>query len=129
MTMLRAGDTFKAANPRRESHLWVVISDPQEYPADSVLIVNLTTWRKDREPACILRPGDHPFVKRKTCVNYADSKLADPDILDKALAQGALVRHRRMETQMLRRIRQGATASEMILLEHLQLLKDQGLVE
>lgn len=43
--MLRAGDTFRAADPRRESHLWVILSDPQDYPADQVLTVSLEQQR------------------------------------------------------------------------------------
>ena len=77
----------------------------------------------------MLRASDHPFVKRKTCISYFHSKLADPEALERALEQGALVPHRRMTPQVLQRIRQGATASVMIPLEHLQLLRDQLLVE
>lgn len=117
--MLRAGDTFQFANRALESHLWIIISDPENHPPDRVLIANLTSWRSDKEGVCVLRRGDHPFVKKKTVVNYRASKLA----------RGALVPRHRVRAEVLQRIREGAALSRMIPLENLQLLKDQGLVE
>lgn len=127
--MLRGGDTFQFANRALESHLWIIISDPENHPPDRVLIANLTSWRSDKEGVCVLRRGDHPFVKKKTVVNYRASKLARADQLEQLLARGALVPRHRVRAEVLQRIREGAALSRMIPLENLQLLKDQGLVE
>lgn len=126
---LRGGTAFQAADRTREPHLWVVLSDPETYPHHPILIANLTSWRSDKDSACILGRGDHPFVQRKTCVNYRDSRLVPAEKLQKALDQGMLIGREPVDDQLLRRLRQGAGNSRFIPLGNLQLLKDQGLVE
>jgi len=66
-----AGDSFRYT-VKREPHLWAMISDPEK--DDSVLIVNLTTVRNHSDKTCVLGPGDHPFVRHATCINYADAE-------------------------------------------------------
>jgi hypothetical protein len=58
--MIEAGDTLLVALPNTsvDSHLWMVISDPTQ--SDEVLIVNFTSWREDKDQACVLNRGDHP---------------------------------------------------------------------
>ncbi len=64
---MNAGDTFKIPQPETslDTHLWVVISDPAA-DAENILIVNFTTSRADSDKACILQPGEHPFVRHET---------------------------------------------------------------
>ncbi len=126
---LRGGVTFRAADPKYESHLWVVLSDTENHPADKVLIANCTSWTSGKDSACILRRGDHPFVKRKTCINYQRSRLVSAKKLELAFDKGALAAHHDMDGSVLKRIRDGAARSRFIPLENLQLLKDQGLVQ
>jgi hypothetical protein len=125
---LRVGVTFRAADPKHERHLWVVL-DPENHPADKVLIANCTSWTSGKDSACILRRGDHPFVKRKTCINYQRSRLVSRKKLKEALETGAVIAHRDATPDVLKRIRDGAAQSKFTPLENLQLLKDQGLVE
>lgn len=127
--MLSAGDTFRAANSSIDEHLWVVISDPTANPDDDVLIVNLTSWRSDRERVCVLNPGDHPFVTRKTCVNYRESRLIRAHQLEHPLRTGALVTDNPFDAEVLQRIREGAAQSERIPLQNAELLRQQGLIQ
>lgn len=60
---LRGGDTFQAADRKREAHLWIVLSDPEKHPEAPVLIANVTTRRADSDTACTLARGDHPFIR------------------------------------------------------------------
>ena len=62
---MNAGDTFQPANGTvdRFVHLWVIISDPQQDSAE-VLIVSLTAYHPKKDTACILEPGDHPFLHK-----------------------------------------------------------------
>lgn len=126
---LRGGDTFQAADPQREPHLWIILSAPEHYPQDPVLIVNLTSLRPGSETTCLLTRGDHPFIRHKSCVNYRDSRLVDRRKLEDALERQLLLRRRRMSARLLRRIRAGAAASPHIPLANLQILRDQGLVD
>ncbi|HUT33365.1 MAG TPA: hypothetical protein VNE39_07810 [Planctomycetota bacterium] len=126
---LRGGDTFQAADRKREEHLWIILSDPENYPEAPVLIANLTTQRADSDSACMLARGDHPFIKHDSCVNYQDSRLAEAQTLAGALAAKLLVAREPVSADVLQRIRIGATVSRFIPLRNLQLLKDQALVE
>jgi len=126
---LRGGDTFQAADRRRDPHLWIILSDPQSHPADAILIANLTTRRSDSDTACVLNKGEHPFIKHDSCVNYQDSRLVDGQNLRQAFASKVLLPRQPVSAALLRRIRAGAAHSNLIPLDNLQLLKDQGLVE
>ena len=126
---LRGGDTFKAADREREEHLWIIVSDPASYPEAPVLIANLTTRRADSDAACVLTKGDHPFIKRGSCVNYQDSKLVEGLHLAGALASKLLLPREPVGASVLRRIRAGAIVSRFMPLRNLQVLKDQSLVE
>jgi hypothetical protein len=126
---LRGGDAFLARDPSGEKHLWVIISGSGERPDDPALIVNLSTWHSGRDKACILEPGDHPFVKHKTYVNYRHARRTTTQKLEQALALGLFVPHHRVSAHVLRMMREGAAKSRFISLENLQLLRDQGLVE
>ena len=126
---LRGGDTFQAADRKREGHLWIILSDPESHPDAPVLIANVTTRRADSDPACTLARGDHPFIKHDSCVRYQDSRLAEAQTLTGALAAKLLLAREPVSEEVLRRVRAGAALSRFIPLRNLQLLKDQGLVE
>jgi hypothetical protein len=52
----------------------MVVSEPSKDP-DRVVIGNRTTWRADKDQACLLQGGDHPAVQHPTCANYRDAKV------------------------------------------------------
>ncbi len=121
---MEAGDTFKFGSL---PHLWVVISDPAKNP-ENVLFVNFSTDR-GLDPSCILHPGDHRFVRRRTCVVYRRARVERNADLDCLLASGRLVLDDPVSGKVLERIRQGAAVSEFMPLGSLRILIDQGLVE
>ena len=61
---MNPGDTLLIVLPGTslDSHLWIVISDPSQH--ESCVIVNLTSWRSDKDQSCVLKPGDHPYITR-----------------------------------------------------------------
>jgi len=70
--MINIGDTFYITSPHNNTtHLFVVISKPNE--SNKVLLVNITTYRTGKDTACSLQPGDHPFIKTKSIINYAEA--------------------------------------------------------
>jgi len=123
-----AGDTFRSADPTFETHLWVVASDPAAYPNDAILIVSFTTWRPDKDDACLIEPGEHPAVMHRTCVSYRRARLVGRPTLEAAFRAGHLRPDQPVAKPLLARIRQGAARSPFTPLQHLQLLRDQGLV-
>jgi len=127
---MKAGDTFRIPQPGTslDSHLWVVISDPAA-DAVNILIVNFTTSRADSDKACILQPGEHPFVKHETSVNYADAKILSKATIELFLNKGLMITHAAVSAALLKRIRDGAAASERMSLDHADILINQGLID
>ena len=77
---MNAGDVFQFQGGA-ERHAWVIISDPAVDP-EHVLMVNFTTWDPHIDQACVLEPGDHPFITTRTCVNYPRAKEVSDDALE-----------------------------------------------
>jgi hypothetical protein len=103
---MKAGDTFRPADGTVDSfvHLWVIISDPEQDP-DQVLIVSLTTYHSKKDTACILMPGDHPFIHKRTCVAYDLANAPSLDDLTRAKESGDLIPNHPMRPDVLERIR------------------------
>ncbi|PWC18099.1 hypothetical protein DDT56_04295 [Brenneria corticis] len=61
------------------NHLHVICNDPVYYAingCDCILVVNITTIYPPpvhNDPACILRFGDHDFIRHDSYVYYADA--------------------------------------------------------
>jgi hypothetical protein len=81
---MRAGDTFLF--PGADDHLWMIISDPLVDPAN-VVIVLFVSWTEKYDQACILRGGEHPFVKHHTCVQYPGARIVSNVKLESLLTR------------------------------------------
>lgn len=123
---MKAGDTFRFR--AHDNHLWIVTSDPA-LNSKMVLIVNVTTWRRDKEQACLLGPQDHEQISHNSCIHYAGSRIYDDAHLEDLLANDKIVLHAPLRSDVLRRIREGAVASTQMKLEHGQIIIDQELVD
>jgi len=56
-------------------HLFVLLTDPVEVRTGKgreVLLVNLSSVKSEKnvDSSCILHPGDHPFITRKSFIRY-----------------------------------------------------------
>lgn len=127
---MNAGDTLYVNNPglQYDSHLWVIISDPDIDP-HSVLIVNFTSWRADKDQACVVDKDDHPYIHHRTCVNYAGSKVQSVDDLGRLVKAGTVSHREPASEELLRRMRDGAIESKFMIMSHANLLIEQGVVD
>jgi hypothetical protein len=124
---VNAGETIIIPLPDTsyDSHLWMVLSDPTQ--GDECVLVNFTSWRADKDQACIVEPGEHPYVSRRTCVNFRDAKRCKTAALDELVASKNLRRSAPLSPELLARIRNAVSQSRMNW-DCVQLLIDQGLV-
>lgn len=127
---MNAGDTLYVNNPglQYDSHLWVIVSDPDIDPR-SVLIVNFTSWRADKDQACVVDKSDHPYIRHKTCVNYAGSKVQSVDDLGRLVQAGTVSHREPASEELLRRMRDGAIESKFMMMSYANLLIEQGVVD
>jgi hypothetical protein len=69
------GTTFVLEDQRVDKHLWVVLSDPEQFP-DAVVIVSFTTMREGSEATCVVEPNEHPgWLTHQSCVAYKFAKV------------------------------------------------------
>ena len=123
--MLSRGDTFiNDARGDLLSHLWIVLSDPTRDP-NQVVIVNVTTWKDYHDQTCILDVGDHPFVRHRSCLNYAEARLAEASQLRKLTDAGHLSPHRSLDPDLLERISRGALESDRTPIGCAEVLRSQ----
>ena len=112
--MIRIGDTFFGSVFGRDpdGHLWVVISEPT--PEGWIAVVNVTTHRPGRlwhDESCVLvRPGDHPFLVRESCIAYLYADLTTVAALERKLGH-ELDPREPVPQRQLQRIQDGALAS------------------
>ncbi len=126
--MLTPGDTFvnddRAGGP---SHLWIVITRPTK--EREVVIVNVTSWRSLADPTCVLQPGDHQFVRRKSYIEYRRAKRVSVDEIRVLLNSGGCVEYDTASPSLLERILDGAAErKDYIPHKCRDILRDQGLI-
>lgn len=88
-TLLIPSGTPKAPNLK---HLFILLTDPVAR-ADGVsesLFVPVTSVRPGAyfDSSCVLYPGDHPFIKWQSSVNYSLARIEDAQKLVNGVKQG-----------------------------------------
>jgi hypothetical protein len=91
-------------------HPWVVCSDPT--PDDQVVLFNVTTRRKDSDLNCIIKPGEHRFIKTESVIEYERGRLFSRDNWNKAVALRLPI-YEPVSQALLLKIHQGALSSDL----------------
>lgn len=124
---MKAGDTIYIPNPVTsvDSHLWMVISDPSI--DEQCVIVNFTSWRADKDQACVVESHEHPYLAHRSCINFKDAKLVSNSDLDSLIEKRQLQNKAPLSPALLQRIRDSVPDSHMNF-NCVEVLVDQGLV-
>jgi len=123
-------DTFTVTEPGcgLDSHLWIIVSDPVEYP-DQVFGLNVTTWCDGHsDNACILDVGDHPWIRRKSCIYYETPKIFINKQLDLLESKRLLTLHERLTESVFNRVLQGCMESRHLETGWVDMLVHQGVI-
>jgi len=110
-----------------DEHFWVVLSDPLKDSA-KVVIVNFTSDSADKDQACIVNVGDHPWVSKKTCVNYPEARFLSVEDFWKLKKAGLIQSQEPASPQLLERMQRAVADSLDVPIEIEDLLAEQGLV-
>jgi len=122
---VKAGDTFADS---MHDHLWIVISDPA-VDSERVVIVNFTKYTTEKEEDCVVKPGEHQFVDKKTLIQFRDAKCCKLADLQTLLTAKLLTPHRAVTAVLLHRIRACASSkSDKLPTECKSSLEDQNLI-
>jgi hypothetical protein len=125
---MKAGSTFYIRDRDVDTHLWVVISDPDGDPT-RVIMVSMTTYENYKEAVCLLDVGDHPSISHKTCIAYNEARMQTRDRLNTLIGGGYLSMQPPVSEEVLRRIRAGVSQSTKIHYKYIEILLDQEVIE
>ena len=82
-------------NDPDRKHLFILLTDPADAEAGvkAVLMVSLSSIKAGlpHDPACLLYPGDHPFVKRNSFVVYQKARIEEAEKVLRGVKDGKLV--------------------------------------
>ena len=116
---MKAGDAFLIKKGLKDTgHLFVVLSDPEKLPdsifPDRVFLAMLTTKEKWKEDSCVLKPGDHPFLKHDTVAAFdtPPSLFITLQQLQTLKDQKWLIDKGEVSMDVLRRLREGYANSD-----------------
>lgn len=75
-------------------HLHIICCDPVEtYNGPAVLVVNISTVKENLvyEKTCILKKGEHPFVKQDSYVVYKQAVVWKVESIERRLRSGEII--------------------------------------
>lgn len=110
MIEITARCTFLAPTPPEHvfEHLYIVIAIIGE---DKALLVNVTTQRDNSDNACILRVGDHDFIKHDSVINYMDTGIIQVSKLKEKVGKREFILKPPVSSELFKRIKEGAKDS------------------
>jgi hypothetical protein len=103
-----------ADDPNRK-HLFICLTDPIGDTRDTLLVsVSSVRPGEPHDPTCRLFPGDHPFIRRESYVNYRFCRIEPAPKLEKGVQQGFFVPHDALESAQFARVCKGLTESRFV---------------
>jgi hypothetical protein len=124
-----AGATFLLGSDHQalDDHLWIVLSDPRQFP-DQVVIVSFTTHTPEKDQACVVESHEHVWLRRRSCISYPHAKVVTVDELEQLRIVGKIILKDPLSPELLDRVRQRADDSTMIPEGVADILIDQGII-
>lgn len=126
---MTAGTTFVLAKDFSviDNHLWVVLSDADAFP-QQIVLVSVTTHTPEKDQACPIARGEHPWITHDSCVSYAHAKVVSLAFLLERKDKGSLILQDPISANLLERIRQQSGDSTTLPLAVADLLIEQGII-
>lgn len=98
-----------------QKHLFILLTDPVQDTAGSkdVLLVGISSVKPEipHDPTCLLYPGDHSFIVRKSYVNYRMARIEDAQKLINGVKQNLLLQKEILAGDIFARVCNGLTES------------------
>lgn len=94
-----AGDSFFLRIDN--SHLYFLLHEPID---GAVVVVNFTSVRGSDNPACLIHPGEHPFINAPTTVAFHRAGVATTEKLTEFEVNDALRRFKPVSEKVRARI-------------------------
>ena len=104
------------AHDPNQKHLFILLTDPAQvldYEDKHSLLVGVTTIHAaiPHDPACELHPGDHPFIRHRSCVFYAQARIEISQKLIDGVKRGIFAPQGMLVEDLFARVCHGLTLS------------------
>lgn len=110
MNVIAAGRSFILRDRKMGEHLMFVLTDPDP-DTNQVVIVTLVSEKSHTDKTVRLVPGDHPFVRWASNVDYGLATFKPANAIVTAIGNGRAVLQQDMSDDLLKRVRAGLLAS------------------
>ncbi len=98
-----------------QKHLFILLTDPVQILTveKEVLLVGISSVKEGlfHAPTCLLYPGDHSFVSRKSFVNYGRARIEAAQKLLNGVRQGLFTPKEAIAGEIFARVCYGLTES------------------
>ena len=99
-----------------QKHLFILLNDPARvlgYEDKHSLLVGVTTIHAaiPHDSACELYPGDHPFIRQRSCVFYAQARIEISQKLIDGVKRGIFSPQGMLAEDLFARVCHGLTLS------------------
>lgn len=99
-----------------QKHLFVLLTNPADvtgHVGKHSLLVGVTTIHPDipHDPTCELHPGDHPFIRYKSFIYYAQARIEPSHALVEGVKRGSLAPRGMLAEDIFARVCRGLTES------------------
>ena len=120
MPNIFSGQTFLAKtgslSDSSRKHLYVVLTEPVDTATrkDCIVWVSWSSVKENRfhDRTCLLDVGDHPFITKRTWVNYEHAAIVTVEEIRKNSNRGILVENDPLKEQVINRMVEGLCASD-----------------
>jgi hypothetical protein len=116
----KVGETLLIQSGPQGSHLFVIIYGPDGIPTygplDQLVMASFCTLKDDcfHEPTCIVEPGEHEFIQRRSWVKYRDTRVTSVAHTYKMVGDKVWLPHAPVSAELLDKLRAGAARSPRI---------------
>ncbi|AAZ33705.1 conserved hypothetical protein [Pseudomonas savastanoi pv. phaseolicola 1448A] len=129
-TVFQQGTLFIVTGP--VPHLHVVMNDPVhcgEINEMSVLVVNFSSVQQGafHDPACVLHPGCHPFINRKSWVVYRGATVLKVPRLETQIIAGDVRPDTPVSRIVYDQVRAGFDLSDLVAPKISRYLRKHGI--
>jgi hypothetical protein len=78
---------------QRGKHLFGIVTD--RCRNDSHLLLNFSSIRAGKyyDPTCIVEPGEHPFIRHRSFVNYGQARILAAPIITAKIQKQIIILH------------------------------------
>lgn len=104
-------DEEKTPRGEYKRHLRIIITDADEENRHVVVSVTTLKFPPKQDISCILKAGDHPFIKHKSIVDYKYTRIMSSMEIREGLRRGLLIKKEEVRCSVLVRIIEGAKHS------------------